>query len=83
MEQKFKKPEEEDNFDAGFKIPDTKSALAGLSNALYNEHRQIEEEEEKQGTDKAKKRQKPKGGTICVCGHPSCRIGGFVEKQGE
>lgn len=85
-EQKFKEQkEEQDDFDAGFEIPDTRETKGKLEQAiLYEQHQQQmqeEAEDEKQGKPQ-KKRQKPKGGTICVCGHPSCTIGGFVERQG-
>jgi hypothetical protein len=75
----------EDSFDAGFKIPDTKSILQRLETSskdiLRQEHKEEMSEEEKPG--KQKKRQKPKGGSVCCCEDPNCRIGPFIEKQGE
>lgn len=86
-EQRFKKAgeDEKNDFDVGFKIPNTKGLMQKLDDSyistLQNEHKQEEEEDKKKG-DKAKKRQKPRGGTICCCHAPGCRIGPFVEKSG-
>jgi len=78
MSQIFKDPKEnDDDFDAGFKIPDTKSIMQRL---LYSEHQEETEEDKKQGK---KPKQKPKKSSICMCGSPACGIGPFVETQGE
>ncbi|MHC5536711.1 hypothetical protein ACYOEI_00370 [Singulisphaera rosea] len=82
MELKFKPTEqkEDDTFDAGFKLPDTKSILERLEVAakdeLRREHKEEMEKEEKAG----KKRQK-RGGSVCCCEDPHCRIGPFIEKS--
>lgn len=71
-------------------VPDVSSIMGQLDEQIQErervakEHRDLmekEDEEVKEG--KKKPRQKPRGGTICFCGDPSCTIGGFVEKQGE
>ena len=83
--QRFKdldQEQEDDGFDVGFQLPDTQSLLQRLESAekneLRREHREAMEEEEKQG--KPKKRQR-RGGTVCMCEDPNCRIGPFLEKQ--
>lgn len=74
----------DDEFDCGFKIPDTKSLLQRLDSSfkevLQQEHKEQTKEDDKNGV---KKKQKPKGGTICMCESPGCSIGPFIEKQGE
>lgn len=91
MSQRFKDYEnkEEESGGLDFEIPDTKSVLGGLNEQLTRreeiarEHQDLmekEEEDVKKGK-KPKKRQKPKGGTICFCGNPHCNIGEFVEIQ--
>ena len=77
--KEYQKDEDEDSFDAGFDIPQTKSALNSLQQALWDAHQEENEEDKKQGKPKKQKR----GGVICVCGNPSCGIGGFVERQGQ
>lgn len=73
-----------DDFDCGFKIPETKSLLqrmeSSFKNVLQQEHEEQTKEDDKKGV---KKKQKPRGGTICMCGHPPCGIGPFIEKNGE
>jgi len=74
---------DEEDAGIGFKIPKLDSVMGGIDDLRANmrqEHQELMEEEEKSG--KAKKRQKPKGGTICFCGSPSCGIGPFVERSG-
>lgn len=82
MSQIFKEKdkEEEDTFDAGFKIPDTKSTIAALKQALRTEHQQLTEEEEKQGKGQKENRRQRQGGAICCCGDTNCRIGPFTER---
>lgn len=83
MSQIFKEQKEEENsFDAGFKLPETKSIQQRLMATNHQLQREDEEEKEKQGKPQ-KKRQKPKKTSICFCGHPTCTIGPFVETQGE
>jgi hypothetical protein len=88
-DQKQKKygDDEDDSFDAGFKIPDTKSILEKLPDraeiqADHQKQMEEEDEKEKKGGKKPKKRQK-RGGTCCFCGVPNCRIGPFVETEGS
>lgn len=75
------KPEEEkeNDFDCGFKIPDTKSVLSSLTEQLQKDHQAQSEEEEKNGTKN--KRQQKRGGTICMCEEPNCRIGPMIERK--
>lgn len=84
-EQKFKKPGEEDDndFDAGFKIPDTKSFLAkSEAGGLAFEHTQQQEAEDEEDKKKGKPKRKKKQSTaICCCGSPHCRIGPFTETE--
>lgn len=83
MDQKRKQYEPEpaeNDFDVGYKLPQTKDMTDALGDALREEHRQETEEDEKQGNKKKKKRPNH---TICCCGAPHCRIGPFVEKRGE
>jgi hypothetical protein len=84
MDQKFKKfgDDDDNSFDAGFKIPETKSVLAGLQDQLRGQHQEeMDEEDKKKG--KNKKRQKRPGGEICCCGNPFCRIGPFNQIEGK
>lgn len=79
---KEKKQDSDDNdFDVGFKIPDTKNLLERLKaeslSILKQEHKEEMEEEKKQGKPK-KSRQ---GGTICCCGESHCSIGPMVSKE--
>lgn len=74
---------DEDTSEPIFKIPEVKSVLGGIDAykaAVRQEHQELTEEEEKTG--KGKQRQRPKGGTVCFCGNPSCGIGPFVERAG-
>lgn len=78
------KEDTEDDFDAGFKIPDTTSALKGITEALQENHQlqeQRESEEEKKAPDKKKKRQEQRGGgVICCCMREGCGIGPMLER---
>lgn len=80
-----KKGEDEDNgFDVGFKVPDTKSLLEKLTTSINTKEqiaKEHQEENEKQG--KNKKPKQKRGGLVCFCEDPSCGIGPMVEKQGE
>lgn len=84
MSQLFKeqKPEEQNDFDAGFKLPNTKSIQQKIAFGQHQAQMEEEEKAEKAGQPR-KKRQKPKKTCICFCGNPSCTIGEFVETQGE
>jgi hypothetical protein len=84
METKYKPQEqtEDDNgFDVGFKLPDTRSILERLEVAekeeLRREHKEEMEKEEKSGQKKRQKR----SGAICCCEDPHCRIGPFIERN--
>lgn len=87
MELKYKPTEQqdEDESDVDFEIPDTKSILERLERAekdeLRREHKEEMEKEEKTGQGN-KKRQR-RGGSICRCEDPNCRIGPFIEKSGS
>lgn len=85
MTFRFKKNGEEENpFDAGFKIPSVKSVLGKLDTAIQTKEqiaKEHQEENEKQG--KAKKPKQKRGGVICCCEDPNCRIGPMMEKQGD
>lgn len=85
-EQKLieEKDDTDDDFEASFKIPDTTSALKGLTDALQANHQlqeQKEAEEEKAAPDKKKKRQEQRrGGVICCCMREGCGIGPMLER---
>lgn len=92
MSQRFKdydqKTEENEGGGLDFEIPKASNILEKLDKQiqtreeLQREHQsQEEKEEEEVKKGKRKPRQKPKGGTICFCGNPNCRIGEFVEVQ--
>lgn len=83
--QQIKKDEEKDkseDFDAGFKPPETKEMVSELDSlymeALRDEHKEEMEEAEKQGKPKKKRR----GNIICICGCPGCGIGPMQQKGG-
>jgi hypothetical protein len=83
----IKKEEEQkdksEDFDAGFKIPETKTVMSELDElymeALREEHKEEMEQDEKEGKPKKKRR----GGVICICGAPGCGIGPMQERQGQ
>lgn len=97
MSQRFRdydqKEEKEESAGSGgldFELPKTSNILDRLDAQIQSreeiarEHQaQEEKEEEEVKKGKRKPRQKPKGGTICFCGNPFCRIGEFVQTQGE
>lgn len=74
--------EKEKDFDAGFKVPETKSIMSDLDSAymeaLREEHKEEMEQDEKEGKPKKKRR----GNVICICGAPQCRIGPMQEREG-
>lgn len=72
------KQEEDNSFDAGFKIPETKGVLSNLKSAARLAHMQEQEEDEKAGKPKKKRPRR----SICYCEDPSCGIGPFIETQG-
>ncbi len=85
MSKKFKDFETtpNDDFDVGFKVPETKTVLGGIDEALRKQSElfkahQDQNEKEEQDEKEGKKRpvRKPKrGGQICMCGNPACGIG--------
>lgn len=84
MSQKQKDINPEDNdFSLGYKIPDIGQIQATLDkaikekDALQKEHQEINGKEE-QG--KVKKPQR-RGGSVCVCEDPGCRIGPMMERN--
>jgi hypothetical protein len=82
MEQLFKKQDDDQNsFDVGFRLPDTKQTISNLTLALQKEHKLETEELEKAGQGNKKKQRR--GGSICCCEDPNCRIGPFIEKRGD
>lgn len=83
------KEKDEETGGLDFEIPKASTILDKLDKQIQTrediqrEHQaQDEKEEEEVKKGKRKPRQKPKGGTICFCGNPHCRIGEFVETQG-
>lgn len=93
MNQRYKDQQEESEKPGGgldIDIPDVSAMLQSLDaelvsrEAIAAEHQEQmdkEDEEVKKSNGKKKARQKPKGGTICFCGNPNCRIGEFVQIQ--
>lgn len=81
-EQQFKKAGEDDDndFDAGFKIPETKSTLFEKEKR-YNAHVEQQDEEDKEDKKKGKPKKKKRTAAICCCGNPHCRIGPFSESR--
>ena len=72
MSQKQKggaSPEEED-FSTGFQIPRSRSADS-LREALQAQHQEETEQDAKQGKPQGQRR----GGQVCICDDPGCRIG--------
>lgn len=92
MNQRYKEPETEQKGPVGLDldIPDITGIMKTLDDQLERreevakEHmNMMEKEEEDVKKGKKKERQKPKGGTICFCGNPMCRIGEFVQVEGQ
>lgn len=76
MSQKFLEKEKDDEIEgSGIVIPETKSVSDALMGAVQQAHKEETEEDEKQGKPKKQKR----GGSICFCMDPNCRIGEFIE----
>ena len=73
--------DEENDFTAGFKIPETKSVLDDANKFIREQHQEDMKELEEAEKKGQAKRQKPKPGVICFCLEPSCRIGGFIERN--
>lgn len=79
MSQIFRTREQEQEEEKStFQIPNTRSALDALTEALQKEH-----QEQMEDPKNAKKKKKKRGGTICCCEVPGCGIGPFIEKNGE
>ena len=69
--------EEDNEFSAGFELPQTKGVLDSLTEALQQEHMEEEEEDKKQGKPKKQR----SGGVICCCHREGCGIGPFEERN--
>ena len=93
MNQRYKDPEQkqEGPIALDLDIPKVDDLLSDLDKILQDRERiakehvalmEKEDEDEKKGKGKKKQRQKPKGGMICFCGNPMCRIGEFVQMEG-
>lgn len=89
-DQKQKKDEQEETTSPGldYEIPDTQGIVGELDSAfkeeLKREHQEeTEEDEKKEKAGKPVKRKQKRGGTICCCGAPMCRIGPFVQTEGK
>ncbi len=68
------KEEEQEEFDVGFKIPDTKTDR--ITEILRKEHNKLNELED----PKKKKKQKRGKSIICCCGEEGCGIGPMKER---
>lgn len=81
--QKFKQYGEDGGDNAEiFKVPETKSVLAGMQDLLRSAHQAMEQEEdEKDKKDGKNKKRKKKTNAVCCCGDPGCRIGPFTNQQ--
>lgn len=82
IKKEEKQKEASDDFDAGFKVPDTKNLVNELDSlymeALREEHKEEMEEADKKGQAKKQRR----GGLICCCGAPGCSIGPMEQREG-
>lgn len=78
-DSKEKLADDEFSFDAGFKIPESKVLLEDITDILQKEHKFETSEREKNG--QSNKKVQKRGGTVCCCYEPNCRIGPFVEKR--
>lgn len=76
---KEQEQDEDNSFDVGYVLPETKSILNTLGEELRAAHEQEAEEDEKQGKPKKQR----KRGTICCCGMPGCSIGPMMETEKE